>query len=125
MMAAEYKNDLLTRYALPFAAWEIRLYLNSHPRDRSALKLYDQLTKKTGCIHYASIDLNTESCCDEPTGSALDCMDNAACACTGNLDELLHHACCCECQTGDYCPVHWSWIEGNWPWEHDCSPCAD
>ena len=124
MMSAEHKEDMLSRYSLPFAAWEVRLYLNAHPTDRCALKLYEQLLKKSGCTHYASIALNTAPVCMEPLGSALDCMDNAACSCTGNLDELLHQACGCECQNGDHCPISWSWIEGPWPWEGACRPCG-
>ena len=33
------KCDTLT-HAIPFAAWEMRLYLNTHPCDRNALALY-------------------------------------------------------------------------------------
>lgn len=30
-------------YALPFATWEVRLYLDTHPGDARALALYQQL----------------------------------------------------------------------------------
>ena len=35
-------------YALPFAAWELRLYLDTHPCDERALAAYRQLCVSAG-----------------------------------------------------------------------------
>ena len=120
---ADMHEGCLYDYTLPFAAWEIRLYLNSHPNDRCALKLYDQLMKKARCANYASIDLDCSYVCEEPAGSVLDWMDNAACASCGNLDELMEHT--CECQEGDSCPLRWSWVDDPWPWDGCCTNCTE
>lgn len=117
-------NCNMEDYSLPFAAWEIRLYLNSHPNDRCALRLYHKLIAKLPCGNYASIYLDCPTECEEESGSALDCMDNAACPCNGNLDELMADSRCCECQEGDCCPLTWCWLEDPWPWEGNCPHCA-
>lgn len=39
--------------ALAFAAWETRLYLNTHPCDQRALALYHDLCHQTGKPSYA------------------------------------------------------------------------
>ena len=119
------RENCLYDYTLPFAAWEIRLYLNSHPHDRCALKLYYQLMQKANCANYASIDLDCANECEELSGSALDWMDNAACSPYGNLDELMDSTCGCECQNGDCCPLCWSWVEDPWPWDGGCPNCAE
>ena len=36
------------QYALPFAAWELRLYLHTHPEDGAALAAYTQLCAQAG-----------------------------------------------------------------------------
>lgn len=124
MMSAEYQHLLHTHYALPFAAWEIRLYLNSHPHDRAALKLYQQWMNEPGCAHYAGMYPLPQVPGRKATGSALDCMDQAACSGAGNLEEWLVPN-RCECPVGDCCPLSWAWVEGPWPWEGDCRACAD
>ena len=45
--------------ALAFAAWELRLYLNTHPSDQKALNLYRQLCQEIGRPNYAC----TFACC--------------------------------------------------------------
>lgn len=44
--------DKKTVYAMPFAAWELRLYLDTHPGDTQALHTYRMLceehTRRTG-----------------------------------------------------------------------------
>ena len=39
--------------AMAFAAWEVRLYLNTHPHDECALKLYQQLCQQAPKPNYA------------------------------------------------------------------------
>lgn len=49
----EKENDEAGRayagWAKPFAAWELRLYLDTHPRDERALYLYEKLCQITSC----------------------------------------------------------------------------
>ena len=45
-----------------FAAWEMRLYLNTHPNDREALALFRKLCKEAGDENYATTFL-TDDCC--------------------------------------------------------------
>ena len=37
-----------------FAAWELRLYLNTHPCDQQALQLFHKMARKAGEPNYAS-----------------------------------------------------------------------
>lgn len=39
--------------ALSFAAWEMRLYLNTHPKDENALQMYEQLCRQMKAPSYA------------------------------------------------------------------------
>ena len=117
------ENKCITRdYALPFAAWELRLYLNSHPQDRCALRLYHQLMESMGCFTYAHTGLEYPACQGESTETVLERMDGAACPGWGNLDELTDGG--CACHTGDQCPIHWSWVDDPWPWDGGCPHCA-
>ena len=45
-----------------FAAWELRLYLNTHPHDKEALALFRKLCKEAEGINYATTFL-AEDCC--------------------------------------------------------------
>lgn len=42
------KNENMNEYALPFAAWELRLYLNTHPEDECALREYRRICNMAG-----------------------------------------------------------------------------
>ncbi len=42
-------------YTLPFAAWELRLYLDTHPSDACALATYRELCAKAGKDTYATL----------------------------------------------------------------------
>ena len=117
-MACTEKNKGFTAYSLPFAAWELRLYLNSHPRDRGALWLYEELTKKAHGVHYASVDFSYPDQQGEACSGVLEGLDQAACSSCGNLDQLLNRS--CECHDEDHCPYSWSWVEGPWPWDGCC-----
>ncbi|MGN0754861.1 MAG: spore coat protein CotJB [Aristaeellaceae bacterium] len=50
------------KQAAAFAAWEMRLYLNTHPHDREALALFRKLCKEAGEENYATTFL-TDECC--------------------------------------------------------------
>ena len=117
-------QNILRDYSLPFAAWELRLYLNSHPNDRCALRLYYQLLSHTDCATYAHTDLDCSPCYDAHSGSALSHMDDAACPYSGNLSDLLN-GCDCGCESGDCCPLRWGWVDDPWPWDGCCPNCAN
>lgn len=44
-----------------FAAWEIRLYLDTHPSDERALHLYRELCEQCPCQNYACVCAQGES----------------------------------------------------------------
>lgn len=116
------KACFLRDYSLPFAAWELRLYLNSHPNDRCALRLYYQLLENAPCATYAHTDMNCSPRCMQESGNALNHMDDAACPYSGNLSDLLDE---CGCETGDCCPIRWDWVDDPWPWDGCCPNCTD
>ena len=76
--------------ATDFAAWEVRLYLDTHPCDRSAQALYR---------HY----------CQDRDGCGYACL----CDCGGEEDG---GRCGCGRDRSDRCE-HWCWTERPWPWE--------
>ncbi len=97
----------MNSYAIPFAAWELRLYLDTHPDDERALAAYKQLCAAQGECTYA---------CNTPdgnrganhggghTGATGTCR-----TCSGaNLTVVSSHPCKGE---------RWRWIDGPWPWE--------
>lgn len=45
-----------------FAAWELRLYLNTHPHDKEALALFRKLCKETAEVNYATTFLMEDGC---------------------------------------------------------------
>ncbi len=49
--------------AAAFAAWELRLYLDTHPQDQQALALFRQLCREAGEDTYATAFL-PDSCCN-------------------------------------------------------------
>ncbi len=42
------KHENINEYALPFAAWDLRLYLDTHPDDECALREYRRLCAMAG-----------------------------------------------------------------------------
>ena len=43
----EIKDYDLSPYAAPFAAWEMRLHLDTHPKDRNALAMYHKFCEQS------------------------------------------------------------------------------
>ena len=86
--------DHIREYSLPFAAWEVRLYLDTHPNDRQALALYQSLCQRCGSAGcYACIDSALNQPCRE---------------------------CPATPRAAQACPLRWTWVDEPWPWEH-CS----
>lgn len=87
-------------YALPFAAWEVRLYLDTHPDDRQALALYQSLCQQCGVKgSYACVDAAMNQACPE-------------------YPSMPRHT--------PACPLRWTWVDEPWPWERcHCNPHMD
>ena len=47
--------NTVSEYAIPFAAWEVRLFLDTHPNDRRALSVYRQLCAQSLPGNYACV----------------------------------------------------------------------
>ena len=78
-------------YAINFAAWELRLYLDTHPWDREALAAYEKL------------------CAENGTKCTYACHVGKAHGVP--LHENHNHEC-------DHGREHvWHWIDDPWPWE--------
>ena len=75
------------RFALPFAAWELRLYLDTHPDDERALAAYKKLCATIGRCSYP---------CVTPQGMMAAGTDSSS-SCT--------------------CGGRWNWIDDPWPWD--------
>ena len=82
-------NEWMEKYAYPFAAWETRLYLNSHPMDRQALAEYRRYMSAASLGNYAEIGRDCGDAADEQ-----------------RID-------------GGSCGFRWPWIENPWPWDAD------
>lgn len=77
------------KQAADFAAWETRLYLDTHPDDHQALKMFRRYCEMTGDPSYACTFVTTA---DQSVAAP-----------------------CCACPQ----PVTgWSWLDDPWPWEH-------
>lgn len=50
------------KQAAAFAAWELRLYLNTHPHDKEALALFRKLCQEAEDTNYATTFLKDECC---------------------------------------------------------------
>ena len=107
-------KDNMKEYSIPFAAWELRLYLNTHPDDEKALPAYRQL-----CAECESAGV--EKC-------------NYACAGTGvcakkAVSDARIGTCSCGGDTfgRKTSGSVWSWIDGPWPWEPEANgmKCTD
>jgi len=81
----------MREYALPFCAWEVRLYLDTHPNDRQALALYHSLCQRCGQGNYACVDAAMNRPCRECPAAPYDAQA---------------------------CPLRWTWVDEPWPWEH-------
>ena len=46
-------TEVTASQAMAFSAWEVRLYLNTHPDDMNVLQLYQQLCQQTPKPNYA------------------------------------------------------------------------
>ncbi|MCQ2431777.1 MAG: spore coat protein CotJB [Clostridia bacterium] len=76
-------------YAIPFAMWDLRLYLDTHPWDLRAIQAYRQLYAQAGGgENYAAVPGVT------PLNGG-------------------------EAENDASCDRRWHWVDGPWPWEYD------
>ncbi|MCI8387419.1 MAG: hypothetical protein HFE63_03000 [Clostridiales bacterium] len=94
MNVANNNARSLRMYSLPFAAWELRLYLDTHPDDTKALEAYKQICATVGGCNYA--------CATEAGKSAAIGRDSGDCG--------------CGCGGSS-----WTWVDGPWPWEPEAN----
>lgn len=99
------RNDI-NDYALPFAAWELRLYLDTHPNDERALAAYRQLCAAQGHCTYA--------CATSDGKTSVPTAANENCSCRENNRQI-----------GNVKNVSgasvWTWIDDPWPWEPEAN----
>lgn len=88
-------------YALPFAAWELRLYLDTHPNDEKAFNAYKQICAAQG------VDCNCDlRSYNNTKAGRMSTVPSCGCnaAVSGKRSENL-----------------WRWIDGPWPWEYEAN----
>lgn len=88
-------------YALSFAAWELRLYLDTHPNDEKALAAYKQLcaAQANTCNYACSTCQGRGQQHGAPTPAG-GCMPQKANPCGDKV---------------------WTWVNGPWPWEYEAN----
>ena len=128
------KKENMNEYALPFAAWELRLYLDTHPDDECALKEYRRLCAASGGnCNYAC---HTERTRPAPYANVRNGSNLGGCGFAGNMrggvlpmqraennGNVGTGGCGCGCDgmnSADTANV-WSWIDGPWPWEPEAN----
>ena len=115
------KQDCMNEYALPFAAWELRLYLDTHPNDERALAAYRQLCAAAGDkCNYAC---NTGDAKGAAVGRGYDGKDvlrsalrggnSCGCGCDGGMTRNQGNGNSNGCTDGRV----WHWVDGPWPCE--------
>lgn len=128
------KNDNMQEYSLPFAAWELRLYLDTHPYDKEALAKYKAICTAFGskcnyACHVTDTVPGKRSHNDSCGYSGNNAVRTNSCNNQSNYggrrnDSGNHNGCGCEnggCSNGNEVYNVWSWIEGPWPWEPDAN----
>ncbi len=80
-------------YAVNFAAWELRLYLDTHPWDADALAAYNKLCAENGTKCTYS--------CHTKTAHGMPLREKDDCGCEHGHDRERV----------------WHWIDDPWPWE--------
>ena len=101
----------MSSYAIPFAAWELRLYLDTHPDDERALAAYKQLCAAQGGCTYACNTPDGHG--DASHGGGHGGATGTCRACNG---ATLTVAPTQPCKGG-----RWRWIDGPWPWEPEAN----
>ena len=122
-------HDNMKEYSLPFAAWELRLYLDTHPDDAEALAKYKAICAASGDkCNYACHTTDTVPGRHSREGGCgcegNDRRGNASYTVRRSNGGNYGNGCGCENNgCGDDGDVYnvWSWIDGPWPWEPEAN----
>lgn len=113
-----------------FAAWELRLYLNTNPCDKKALKLYRHFCRKLNGSGYACV--KTGGCpdaCSTAPARTKPCCDNdisfARAVKDAGDDGFIRVGCPVKekdafvrvTEDDDCGDARWTWADEPWPWE--------
>ncbi len=135
------KHENMNEYALPFAAWELRLYLDTHPEDEAALREYRRLCAMSGghcnyachthdvhAVPYGTTGAVSGSGCDATAGRGNGGGNYGGNRCDGGNYRAARaenggngNGCGCGGDNNDSGTANgynvWSWVDGPWPWE--------
>lgn len=86
-------------YAYPFAQWDLRLYLDTHPDDREAFAYFRTLCEKMPDTYACHGTMAPDGTCDHwhwiegpwPWEFEANAIDGKICSCNDS---------CCDCQKG-------------------------
>ncbi len=120
-------NETTNSSAMSFAAWELRLYLDTHPNDERAFAAYKQLCESQGCTYACGVigmekDDKHECCRPTPMPTSSNPIPG-----THRMNQMPNHP---GCNVPSPTPHHphkhpsgrvWHWIDDPWPWEPEAN----
>ncbi len=117
-------NEMTNDHAMSFAAWELRLYLNTHPNDERAYEAYRKLCASQGCNYACNVvaeeSSNKVSCCGATVTPAPfssipgNIRTNTNYQKQNNLNTRMS-------VSNKKCGRVWHWIDDPWPWEPEAN----
>lgn len=118
------KNETKNDYALPFAAWELRLYLDTHPNDERAFAAYKQLCASQGCNYACNVIGERDD--DSPSCGCTVSTPAPFCAVPGNIRTPVGYSRQNPPQQNHSANKGcggrvWHWIDDPWPWEPEAN----
>ena len=123
-------NEITSSSAMSFAAWELRLYLDTHPNDERAFAAYKKLCESQGCTYACNVtgiakEEKVSECHQAaPTPTPFNPIPGCHRMTTGNVRP--------GCNTPNPNPTTsvphkhpcgrvWHWIDDPWPWEPEAN----
>lgn len=121
-------NETTNNSAMSFAAWELRLYLDTHPNDERAFAAYKQLCESQGCTYACNVigmekEEKTSECCRQtPVPTPFNPVPG-----TARMNQMPTRP---GCNAPSPMPHHphkhpsgrvWHWIDDPWPWEPEAN----
>lgn len=122
-------NENTSSSAVSFAAWELRLYLNTHPNDERAFAAYKQLCESQGCTYACNVtgiekkEKASECCQAAPMPTPF----NPVPGCHNRMNSGYVRSGCnspmpiASKATKHPCDRVWHWIDDPWPWEPEAN----
>ncbi len=121
-------NETTNGSAISFAAWELRLYLDTHPNDERAFAAYKQLCASQGCTYACNVtgfekeEKASDACQATPTPIPFNPVPGShrmtpGCGRIGcvtpnpTVSKPHKHP----------CGRVWHWIDDPWPWEPEAN----